>query len=124
MNNKRRNILKVVWVTPVITAITLPVHAQTSTCSMADLVGNWRFTFSTHFGVSEFTLFGDGTSDVFHEWSVSGSTLIMSIDISEFRFIAELTSNCDQLSGTSTTVLTFPPHNLPENGTWVAERIS
>lgn len=122
MNNNRRILLNTAWTVPVITAIFLPAHAQMSICSMADLVGTWRFSFSTHFGESDFELFSDGTSDVFQSWEVINNSLIMSIDVTEYRFTAELSSNCDSLSGSSTSTLTFPPFNEPANGTWSAER--
>jgi len=51
MNRIKRTGLKlglVVWATPITTSVLLPVHAQTSICTMSDLVGIWQFISSTH----------------------------------------------------------------------------
>lgn len=131
MNRNRRTNLKLgiaAWITPIVNSVILPVHAQTSICSMLDLVGTWRFILSTHVVPAlnpTFELRADGsTSDAASIWEVDGNQFTLRQDISDYIFVAELTSNCNYLSGTSTTSFTDPPFNLPENGVWSAERIS
>lgn len=128
LNKTRRNILNIAWTTPVITAISLPAHAQTSDCSVADLVGVWRFTSATHTVPDlnpTFELFADGsTSDLASTWSINNGEFVLRQDISDFVFTAPVTGDCNNLSGTSTTIFTGPPDNLPADGTWSAERAS
>jgi len=127
-DQKRRSVLKGIWVAPIVTAITLPTHAQTSICSMTDLVGTWRFVSATHDVPAltpTFELFASGlTSDSASRWGITDDgDFYLEQDLGDFHFTAPLTSDCDNLSGTSTTRFTEPPFNLPPNGTWSAERI-
>lgn len=116
------------WLAPIINAVTLPVHAQTSVCGMSDLAGTWRMISSTHFVAAlnpTFELRVDGsTSDAASFWETQDHQFMLRQDVSDFIFMAELATNCSHLSGTSTTAFTFPPHNLPANGVWRAKRIS
>ena len=112
------------WVKPVVSSILLPVHGQTSMCNELDLAGRWQFTQATHLipAYQPFVdLFTDGsTSDASSMWGITNGEFWLFQDVSDFRFRAPVTSDCNNLSGTSTTAFTFPPFNLPENGTWSA----
>ena len=112
------------WVKPIISSTVLPVHAATSICSVVDLAGRWRFTQSTHLvpAYSPFVdLFADGsTSDPASVWGITAGEFWLFQDARDHRFRATVTSDCSRLNGTSTTAFTFPPFNLPENGTWSA----
>ena len=127
-NKKRRLLVNSIWGTPIVTAVVLPAHAQMSICTLADFVGVWRFISATHI-VSvlnpTFELFADGTtSDGASLWGINtNGDFFLQQDISDFSFIAPVTGDCNNLSGISTTVFTNPPNNLPENGTWSAERV-
>ncbi len=130
-NLHRRNTLKMglsAWIAPAINVVSLPAHAQISVCTERSLVGTWRFISATHIVSAlhpTFELRADGsTSDYDSFWDVIDNQLILRQDVSDFVFIAEVTANCSYLSGTSTTIFSFPPFNLPAEGTWSAEKIS
>ncbi len=106
-NKTRRILLNGIWTTPIISAISLPAHAQTSVCLMADLVGRWR---SASDGSYLIDLFADGsTSFSASFWSVNSSEFRLTSDISDVVFVAPVTSNCDELVGIQTVNIVSPP---------------
>ena len=115
------------WIKPIVHSVALPAHAATSPCQTQHLVGIWRFISATHFVPAyypQLELYQDGsTSDFNSEWAVIDNTFVLRQDVSDFIFRAPITLNCNLLNGTSTTAFTFPPYNLPANGTWSAEKI-
>ena len=103
----RRLLLNGIWTTPIIASVNLPAHAQTSVCSMADLVGRWRSVSDETYVVD---LFADGSTNFSASfWSVNSGEFRLASDISDVVFVAPVTSNCDELVGVQTVNTVDPP---------------
>lgn len=108
MSNKtRRLLLSTAWATPIITAISLPVHAQTSACSMTDYVGKWNYESNNN---NPIDLYSDGSTNFPASfWGTNSGEFRLTSDISDVVFVAPITNNCNELIGVQTVNTVFPP---------------
>ncbi len=124
---KRRNISKLLvaattsaWITPIITAVTLPVHAQTSECKTNDVVGSWAFSIlDFHLTIqlnSDGTgmLLGQPSEDV--TWALSGRNLLVSVvgEVFPISLDGTFDSLCETLTGIADGRDEFTAIKLPQ----------
>lgn len=112
----RRNVLKGLWVTPVITHLVLPTHAQTS-CSPVQVTGQWQLLFGDQVSglPTAFDVFLnlDGTTDAgSYTWSLSNNRVEIRDQLIPDApiYSGELSSDCASMSG-DITYFTPPPNN-------------
>ncbi len=111
---KRRSISKAislasltVWVSPIVTTVFIPVHAQTSTCTENDVVGTWLIaTFGLSGGAGEWSgeyVLNEGGSGTTlgHplNWDIDGAKLSINIDDGTV-LVLTLRANCMYVNGT------------------------
>ncbi len=137
-------ICQTVWVAPVVTAVTLPVHAQTSNplaaeASACTAVGTWDAKGVANDNINEtanfsFVLHADGTATADNtslppiNWSESGGTVALVMhdpDPSNTDFVTlsgAISPDCNFIAGG--TLTTSVKGDVQEIGTWTAARRS
>lgn len=122
VDNQRRGVLKAatrkavmpaaiatVWVSPLVQTVLLPVHAQTSTCSRADIPGRWQLEL---FGIAsqsqEINLLDNGTAEhaFLNAWQFTDGTLYI---IQGFTWALNGGfESCNVMSGSYTNTIVNP----------------
>ena len=116
------------WSLPVVQAITLPVHAQMSSCTpgaMDDIPGQWQLeVFGAAAAISNLIFYEDGTVDhsFVNAWQYSGSEFRMTQG-TRWVFTGVYTG-CETLSGTYVNVFTIPVlgNVVVRRGNWLASK--
>lgn len=101
----KRYLLKSIWLVPIITAKTLPSHAQTSICTISEVAGEWSLAIQgSTTGAEIYTLNSDRTGVYDGNailWNTENNQLIISLNNGTVIQM-NLSDNCFSASGTFT----------------------
>ncbi len=121
LNNKRKTLKKLVgfsaaasvlpgaWIKPIVSSVLLPVHAMTSSCTVRDIAGVWRFYLRNTEVSLLLQLNEDGTvkdspefppDHYFWFFFPESNGFTLSEDGSDYRYSATINSRCNFLAGT------------------------
>lgn len=107
MERNRRGLVQAlvtspVWVTPIISSIALPAHAQTSACSSANLIGSWQLTIEGQGTITIELLANGGTDNSRYRYAFieSDSGFALDEDQGDVSYQANLEQPCTKMSGT------------------------
>lgn len=106
VKNRRRLLINIIWVTPVITSVCLPAHAETSNqiCSVTDVSGPWEITNSDG-TISPLSLMENGDIGEGGTWELNGNTVSVAFSGGDSGLEGTLNGSCNSMIGTVTSII-------------------
>lgn len=105
------------WTEPVVRAVILPAHAQTSRCDANSLAGKWTFVIERDM-VFDITLtndgFGSANSEISIEWTLRGNQIEIFFRVPKFPaggylIRAVVSDSCTRMHGGSSLINSDKP---------------
>lgn len=97
------------WKAPIVKAVILPAHAQTSVCSMDSVAGTWDLFVLDVGLIVELNAIGTGVGgDGDLSWSLDGNNISISLvqSAGQHTYLGTLGASCNLITGTVSNSVT------------------